>query len=125
MSLSDEQQKFLYDVTLLVQYAIRLGFKTTPGEMLRTEDQQRIYFASGRSKTMNSMHLKGLAVDLNFIMKGQYINGLDGPKAVEILKPIGMFWESLSPKNRAGMNFDRDFRRKDPWIDAGHFERFV
>jgi len=122
MSLSDEQMKFLYDMTLLDQYAIRLGFKVTPGEMLRTEYQQRIYFSTGRSKTMNSMHLKGLAADRNFFKGGQYINSL-GREGERILRPLGIFWESLDEKNRWGGNFDKDFRREDPWIDIGHFER--
>jgi len=122
MSRSDEQHEFLYDITLLVQYGMRIGFKITPGEMLRTVDQQRIYFSDGRSKTMNSQHLKGLAVDFNFFKGGQYINALER-QAESILRPLGEFWESLNEKNRWGGNWDKNFARKDPWIDVAHFER--
>ena len=124
MSLSDEQHSFLLDACLLILFADRIGIKTTGGELERTEDQQRIHFASGRSMTMNSMHLKRLAIDLNCFKGGQYINAL-GREGETILRPLGVFWESLNDKNRWGGNFDKDFRRKDPWIDIGHFERQI
>ena len=38
----------------------------TGGELARTPEQQAIYFKTGRSKTMNSIHLKRCAIDLNF-----------------------------------------------------------
>lgn len=125
MSLSDEQAKFLQHVILLVQFAVQLGFKVTPGELARTIEQQKIYVQTGRSKTLNSMHLKKLAIDLNFFLHGKYINNLPQYETLKILKPIGKFWESLDPKNRWGGNFDKDFTRSDPWVDTPHFERFV
>jgi peptidoglycan L-alanyl-D-glutamate endopeptidase CwlK len=123
MSLSDDQAAFLTDFCLLVQYAKGLGFKITPGELRRTFEQQRIYFNTGRSKTMYSSHLIAMAGDLNFFLNGVYVNALPGEKALEILKPIGEFWESLNFKNVWGGNFDRDFSRKDPWVDTPHFQR--
>ena len=123
MTKSDKQAKFLLDACMLIQFATRLGFKVTGGELFRPQEMQEIYYRTGRSKTLSSNHKEKLAVDLNFIKDGQYVNGLDGNAAEAILRPLGEFWESLDPQNRWGGNFDKDFSRKDPWIDAGHFER--
>ena len=121
MTLGEEQAKFLLDFAFLIQYASRF-FRVTPGELERTIEQQKIYVSTGRSRTMNSQHVIKLAGDLNFFQGDIYINAL-AEKAVDILKPVGMFWESLDVKNVWGGNFDRDFNRKDPWIDSGHFQR--
>ena len=123
MSLSDQQEQFLLDFILLVQFAKRIGFKVTPGEIRRTYNQQQIYVRTGRSKTMRSAHLEGLAGDLNFFKDNTYLGSLPGEKAVEVLKPVGVFWESLATANVWGGNFDRDFERRDPWIDVPHFQR--
>jgi hypothetical protein len=66
MSLSTEQAAFLLDMCKLIQYATDQGFKVTGGELSRTPEQQAIYVKTGRSKTMNSIHLKRCAIDLNF-----------------------------------------------------------
>lgn len=127
MTRSDHQFEFLKDILLLINYAVGLGFKVTAEEFTRTKAQQRIYVASGRSKTMWSNHLRKLAGDLNFffIINGKevWINGLSGGEAVKILEPLGKYWESLHPLNRWGGNFDLDWTRKDPWVDVPHFER--
>ena len=127
MSLSDEQFEFLKDICKLIRYAEELGFKVTPGEFLRTREQQRLYLVSGRSKTMLSNHLRKLAADLNFFKeidgKEEWINGLKSEVAVEILSPLGHYWESLYTRNRWGGNFDKNWNRKDPWVDVPHFER--
>ena len=123
MSTVKMQNEFLLDFCQLIQYADSIGFIVTPGEIERTIDQQRIYFANGRSKTMNSRHLVKMAGDLNFFKHGVYINSLPAIQAIKILKPIGTFWESLSPLNRWGGNFDMDWIRPDRWHDIPHFER--
>ena len=66
MSLSTEQAAFLLDFCKLIQYATEQGFVVTAGELARTPEQQAIYFKTGRSKTMKSIHLKRCAGDLNF-----------------------------------------------------------
>ena len=71
MSLSQEQAAFLLDACKLIQYATEQGFVVTGGELARTPEQQAIYFKTGRSKTMNSIHLKRCAIDLNFFKDGQ------------------------------------------------------
>jgi len=123
MATSKDQALFLLDFCKLVQEATRLGFLVTGGEIHRTLEQQKIYFNTGRSKTMNSRHLDKMAGDLNFIHNGVYVPSLPGAQVLALLEPVGKYWESLSPKNRWGGNFDMDWTRKDPFVDAPHFER--
>jgi hypothetical protein len=110
MSLSDEQAVFLLDACVLIQFATAMGFKVTGGELTRPLEMQKIYVQTGRSKTMKSNHIRRLAIDLNFILDGQLCYD------AEKLKPIGLFWESLNPKNRWG-GFWSSFK------DMPHFER--
>jgi hypothetical protein len=73
MSLSNEQAAFLLDACKLIQYATEQGFKVTGGELSRTPEQQALHVKAGRSKTMNSIHLKRCAIDLNFFLHGKII----------------------------------------------------
>lgn len=110
MSLVKEQAAFLLDVCALINFATDQGFLVTGGELYRTQEQQAIYLKTGKSKTMQSNHLRRLAIDLNFILNGELYYG-------EKLKPVGEFWEKLHPKNRWGGNFT--------FVDQPHFERNV
>lgn len=112
MSLSQEQADFLLDACKLIEYATAQGFMVTGGELARTPEQQAIYVNTGRSKTLNSIHLKRCAIDLNFFKGGKII----WDKAT--LAPLGAYWESLNPKNRWGGNFKS-------LVDCPHFERNV
>lgn len=125
MSLSDEQAAFFEDICKLRSHANSLGFKVTPGEFERTKEQQEIYFKTGRSKTLNSNHLRRLAADLNFFQGGIWINGLPKKEVLSTLGPLGEYWESLHPLNRWGGNFDKDWNKIDSFFDAPHFERNV
>ena len=109
MGLVTQQDKFLRDVVSLLEEAWSLGFLVTGGELWRTEDQQKIYLETGRSKTMSSNHLKRLAIDLNFFRDGDLSMGK------EVLQGLGDFWESLDEQNRWGGNWQ--------FYDGGHFER--
>lgn len=110
MALVAEQATFLDHVCALVSKAKELGFVVTGGELYRTPEQQQIYVKTGRSKTMNSYHLKRLAVDLNFFREGK----LCYDKVA--LQPLGDFWESLDAKNSWGGNWSS-------FKDVPHFER--
>jgi len=112
MSLSQSQAAFLLDACKLIEYANAAGWTVTGGELFRTAEQQEIYFKAGKSKTMNSNHLRRLAIDLNFLKNGQPV----WDKAA--LQDVGKFWESLHPKNRWGGNFKS-------LTDVPHFERNV
>jgi peptidoglycan L-alanyl-D-glutamate endopeptidase CwlK len=112
MSLVAEQAQFLMDVCKLVVFSTKQGFVVTGGELFRTPEQQEIYVKTGRSKTMNSYHLKRCAVDLNFFKEGKLIYD------IKVLAPIGAYWESLNTKNSWGGNW-KSFK------DVPHFERRV
>lgn len=112
MSMVTEQALFLLDVTRLIIKATKMGFVITGGELYRTEEQQTIYMKTGRTKTMNSNHLKRCAIDLNFFWQGKLTYDMT------LLKPVGDYWESLSPKNRWGGNW-KTFK------DIPHFERNI
>lgn len=109
MSLSDEQWLFLQDVSELIRFAKSKGYKLTGGELLRTAEQQELYYKQGKSKTLNSFHLKKLAIDLYLIVGGRL-----GTR--EEYRPLGQYWESLSPQNKWGGNFKG-------FVDSNHFER--
>lgn len=108
MTLGQHQEAFASDLARLIIYAIGRGYGVRIGEVYRTTEQQAIYKQTGRSKTMNSMHLKKCAADLNFTKDGQ----LCYPEE------LGRYWESLNPLNSAGM-FWRSFK------DSPHVERRV
>lgn len=105
-----EQFAFLQDVMKLLAYAISLGFTITFGEAMRTPEQQAIYVKTGRSHTMDSFHLRRLAIDLNFFINGK----LCYDKV--ILQSLGDYWESLNSKNSWGGNWNS-------FKDLPHFER--
>jgi len=112
MSLADEQAAFLLDACKLIGFATSKGWTVTGGELFRTQAQQEIYFQQGKTQTMNSNHLRRLAIDLNFLKNGQPV----WDKAQ--LADVGAYWESLHPKNRWGGNFKT-------LPDVPHFERNV
>lgn len=112
MSNVAEQAAFLLDVAKLINKATELGFQVTAGELYRTPEQQEIYVKTGRSRTMNSLHLQRRAVDLNFFLNGK----LTYDKAA--LAPLGAYWESLHPLNSWGGNGMK-------LVDTPHFSRGV
>ena len=115
MNLVEEQDIFLRHVSQLINKAGDLGLTLSAGEMLRTPEQQKIYVNSGRSQTLNSQHLKRLAVDLNFFVRNSS-NQLKLVYDHEAVRQLGVFWESLDNANRWGGNWNS-------FKDTPHFER--
>jgi len=112
MSAVREQAAFLLDLAKLIEYATAQGFVVTGGELYRTPEQQQIYVKTGRSRTMNSLHLQRRAVDLNFFKDGKLVYDK------VTLAPLGLFWESLHPLNSWGGNGVK-------LVDVPHFSRGV
>lgn len=120
MSLVDEQAMFLLDMVSLIHHATVTGFVVTGGELQRPVEMQKLYVQTGRSKTMDSMHLKKLAIDLNFFKDGKLIQSRDE------LKELGDYWEGLHPANRWGGNWRGLVDAgKSHFVDCPHFERKV
>ena len=117
MSIMNDQIIFLQDVCRLVQFAVQNGFMITGGELFRTQEQQDIYVKTGKSKTMNSMHLKRCAIDLNFFKMIGNVPTLIILKSD--LQILGDYWVSLDrDKNQWGGNWKN-------FLDCPHFERKV
>ena len=112
MSNISEQAAFLLDACRLINKATEMGFVVTAGELFRTAEQQTIYVKTGRSGTMNSLHLQRRAIDLNFFKDGK----LCYDKSV--LAPLGAYWESLHPLNSWGGNGVK-------LVDTPHFSRGI
>jgi hypothetical protein len=115
MKLSEKQRIFTRNIASLIAYAYSNGYELTFGEAQRTNEQQLIYVQTGRSKTMNSMHLNRLAVDFNVFINGQWNQNWND------IKPLGDYWEALNPKNRWGGDWNKN-DIKDGFIDSPHFE---
>lgn len=117
MSLGMQQEIFAAQVALLIQKAAALGFGVRLGEVQRPAEMQKLYVSTGRSKTMDSQHLKKLAIDLNLIKEGRLATR-------EEIRELGDWWEALDPANRWGGNWRGLVDSgKSRFIDAPHFER--
>jgi hypothetical protein len=108
MTLGEHQEAFTEDMLKLLLQALNLGYKIRMGEVQRPVEMQELYVKTGRSKTMNSLHLKKCAADIHFIKDGK----------VCYPKELGDYWESLSKLTQWGGNW-KSFK------DAPHFERHV
>ena len=63
MTLGEHQERFSRHVIKLMSRAIELGYEIRMGEAQRPIEMQQLYFKTGRSKTMNSMHIQKCAID--------------------------------------------------------------
>lgn len=117
LTLGQHQEIFAQHAASLIQKAAELGFGVRLGEVLRTPEQQKLYFNSGASKTMASQHLKKLAIDLNLIVDGRLATAAE-------TRDLGKWWESLDPLNRWGGSWRGQVEAgASKFIDAPHFER--
>lgn len=112
MTLREEQTQFAKDLVKLLLWAERQGYDFTIAEVHRTPEQQSIYVQTGRSKTMNSMHLKKCAADVFFFLNGKLL------QTVEELRSIGNEWEQMCAENSWGGHWNS-------FKDTPHFERRV
>ena len=120
MTLREKQAEFLVMVSKLISFAeVCLHKKLFVLEWYRTRETQESYVRRGVSKTMNSKHLKGLAVDLAFlddVLDDKILN-----YTPEHYKPLGEYWEKLG--GRWGGRFgDNPATEKIEGWDSGHFE---
>ena len=121
MSLSDKQWSFLRNVADLINYIDECGWKATGGDLERSYAEQQRKVDAGLSKAPagKSRHNMRLAIDLNFWdAEGSYLPKLPLTREQhdEKFKLIADYWESLHPKNKAGLYFNSLY---DPY----HFER--
>lgn len=123
--LREKQKTFLFNIAKLIQFAFQSGYDLTSGEFFRSEETQKAHVAAGRSKTMNSMHMKRLAADFNIFVDG-YLLFSDSTrieKDLLIAKKLGDYWCSLNTANRWGGDWDKDGNPiNESFRDGGHFE---
>lgn len=67
MTLGENQEAFMRDVEKLLIYLHINGYSVRGGELERTQAQQEIYYNTGKSKTMQSNHLKRCAIIFIFL----------------------------------------------------------
>ncbi len=87
MTLGEHQEIFSKHLVMLITKAQEIGYGVRIGEVYRTPEQQQIYMKTGRSMTMNSMHLNKCAADLHFTSNGTLVYPSE----------LGNYWESLDP----------------------------
>lgn len=109
VKLSTIQASFVYDIARLIMYAWARGYRVTLGRGLETPAGNRAN--GGKEK---SLHLVGLAQDLNLFLKGAYL------RETAQYKILGDFWKSLNPLNAWGGDFSRNGKAT---ADGGHFSR--
>lgn len=123
MTLREKQSVFSLNVAKLISFAYNNGYEITLGEVYRTIEQQYLYFWGYKlsvifgslklvktkqlSKTMDSRHLKKLAIDINLFKDGNLC------EKKEDFKEIADYWKLLNENNDCGYYWGWDF---------GHFE---
>lgn len=117
MSLGQDQELFCKHAVMLINQAWEMGYQVRLGEVLRPIEMQEIYVKTGRSKTMDSQHIKKLAIDLVLLRDGLICTH-------EQIKPLGQWWQALDEKNRWGGSWRGLVESgKSHFVDAPHFER--
>lgn len=90
---------FARNVAKLIEYIFESGYTCTLGEAFRTVEQARLYAQKGKG-SLNSLHCKRLAIDLNiFSPAGEYLTD------TKDYETFGKYWESLNSHNVWGGNF--------------------
>lgn len=113
MSLIHEQAAFLRDVRKLLEFADEKNLLVTAGELGRTPEAQAQQLREGRHRTMDSMHLRKCAIDLNFF--AEQGGRTEWVHSLEVLETVGAYWEGLDPRNRWG--------GRQGVLELSHFER--
>lgn len=116
MSLGTQQETFSKDFAELILYAISEGDTVRIGEVQRPIEMQQLYVKTGRSKTMNSQHIKKCAGDIFILRAGKVLGRAD-------MQKYGDWWEAKSPKHRWGGSWRGLIQSgKSSFVDVPHFE---
>lgn len=116
MTLGEKQERFAYLMVQLIQKAWEMGYQVRIGEVQRPMEMQQIYVNTGRSRTLNSQHIKKLAVDLVLLKNGKICTAAE-------IRPLGKWWEELDPNCRWGGSWRGLVEaRKSSFVDSPHFE---
>ena len=106
-ALREMQSEFAKHLGQLLVYAFESGFDITLGEAMVDVVQCPHCKKKVSKHCKGSFHHKRLAIDLNLFKHGVYL------RDTEDHRPIGTYWEELSPMCTWGGNF--------PSPDGGHY----
>lgn len=110
LSLGEKQKTFMFLLPRLLDFIHSRGYELTGGQLLRTQLEANHNAANGTG-IVHSLHLKSLAIDLNFFKDGVY---LTDSKDLEF---AGVFWESLCK----GQNYKTVWGGRFSKPDGNHF----
>ena len=99
LGLGARQELLAECLVRLLQFAWRKGFTARINEVKRDPRIAQLNAQSGAG-IKNSLHLDGLAVDLNLFLGGKYLPDTEDHRA------LGEYWESLHPLCRWGGRFN-------------------
>ena len=119
MTTRQKQAKFSSMLGLLL---LQATYQKTPIvilELFRSIETQRGYVARGVSKTLNSKHLEGLAVDIAFLSDIEDDGKIN--YSPEKYKPLGEYWELLGGRWGGRFGDNPATSQIEGW-DAGHME---
>lgn len=105
MPLLPLQLIFSHNLANLIMFANSKNIGVSVREVERTKEQQALYFKSGKSHSMESQHLKSLAVDLFFF----YPTSLKQLTLPSELEPFVTHWKELDVRNRCGADWGWDW----------------
>jgi hypothetical protein len=118
VTLWEKQVMFTRMIADLIRFAGNQDILVALREVMRTDEQQRIYLATGRSKTRNSRHLVCLAADLViYEHDGTVISDSNDSR----YKLLGLRWEEMGGRWGGRFGDDPTTEKIEGW-DAGHFE---
>lgn len=119
MGLRKDQSDFWHMVAQLKMEADAMNTPFFITEWLRSQEKQKYLVSIGRSKTLKSKHLDGLAIDIVFL---EDIND-DGIVnfVADKYKYLGEYWESLGGRWGGRFGDNPNTVKIEGW-DAGHFE---
>lgn len=113
------QNRFATHVAWLLNFiqSPERGLTCSLGRALDIPEVQEILIKKGISSTKNSMHIKALAIDINFFEGDYYLfsDPTRKEKDFQMVLPVGEYWESLNDENVWGGRWTKPF---DPY----HFQ---
>jgi hypothetical protein len=94
MAKTDDRVKFFQEISALIIQLESEHMEFMPTCFFRTQSEQAVLYAQGKSKTLNSKHTEWLAIDFVLIRYGKPIWGdcREYQKAGELWKSMGHTW---------------------------------
>ena len=99
MTIRQKQSLLVVLLAHLILEANRRGYELTFGQYKRTEQQANANAKKGIG-IKKSLHILGLAMDINLFKNGKYMTETSDHEE------LGIYWESLHPLTRWGGRFN-------------------